>query len=196
MTDKEGIQIRRGSRQVATTGSQDGIEISRSGKPVSGAAPELVELQLRCGKTRKGFKIILERKRTAQTGRYRVVSILEGHSTEKNKTGSSAGVRSLDININEIDGIDTAKCPYCGGGKHALIKCGCGGVSCGGGVRREGNRESHKCPWCGSVGIIQGYIENLSGERSASHRGLPGGGISQQQLPTNSAPRLRSAKKE
>ena len=191
MTEEKGIQITRGSKQVSKISSQNGIEISRSGKPISGAVAELVELEFRCASTRKGFKILLERKLTVQTSRYRVVSILKGESSQQKKAVSSSSVRNLDININEIDGIHTVKCPYCGGGKHALIKCGCGGLSCGGGVRSEGNREYQECPWCGSVGVIQGYFEKLSGERCTSRRGLSSRGSSQQQIKTTADTALK-----
>ena len=95
------------------------------------------------------------------------------------------------LSIEEIEGISNVKCPYCRGGKSWVIKCGCGGLSCGGGVRREGNTEYHKCPWCQSDGIITGNIETLSGERATSHQTLPNRDDSKQML-KNTDTSLRS----
>jgi len=182
MTEEKGIQITRGSKEVSKISSQNGIEISRSGKPINGAVPELLDLEFRCASTRKSYRILLEARRTAQTNRYKVISILKGESGPQSKAVSSSSVRKLDININEIDGIHSVKCPHCGGGKSAMIQCGCGGLSCGGGVRSEGNKQYQECPWCRSVGVIGGYIEKLTGERSTSRRGLSSKGSSKQQI--------------
>jgi hypothetical protein len=193
MTEEKGIQIVRGSKQVTRVRSQSGIEISHSGKPISGAAPELVELQFRCASTRKGFKVLLEGKQTAQTIRYRLMGILKERETGRQEEAvSSPALKKLDIDINKIDGIHTIKCPHCGGGRHAVLQCECGGLACGGGVRHEGGRQYQECPWCHSVGVIKGDIERLSGERPISQRGLPRSAGSQRQLRTSadSAPKL------
>jgi hypothetical protein len=191
MTEEKGIQITRGSKEVIKFSSQDGIEISHSEKPISGAVSESLELQVRCASTRKGFKLLLERKRTGQTSRYRVMSILKEESGRKTKAVSSSSARTIDIDINQIDGILAVQCPYCGGGKYSLIKCACGGLSCGGGVHREGNSQYQECPWCQSVGVIRGHIETLSGERSSPRQGLPSRGNSQQQLKTTADAALK-----
>lgn len=199
MTEERGIQITRGSKQVTRISSQNGIEISHSGRPIAGAVPELVKLPLRCASTGKGFKVLLEKKQTAQTSRYRVISVLrEGQSGRQKGEVSSSSFRKFDIDVNKIDGIHNIKCPYCSGSRHAVIQCGCGGLACGGGVRHEGNRQYQECPWCHSVGVIRGEIEKLSGERSTSHRGLPTRGSSEQQLRTiaDTAPKLPSGQKQ
>jgi hypothetical protein len=182
MTEERGIEITRGPQQVSKVSSHNGIEITHSEKPISGAVSESLELQVRCASTRKGFKLLLERKRTVQASRYRVVSVLKEESDRKTKAVSSTDARRLDIDIRQIDGILAVQCPYCGGGKYSLIQCGCGGLACGGGVHSEGNSQYQECPWCQSTGVIRGHIETLSGERSSLRQGLPGRSSSQQQL--------------
>jgi len=172
MTEEKGIQITRGSKEVSRPSSRYGIEISRTGKPIEGQVPELLELDIRCGITRKGFRVIIEGKQTVRGNRYRVVKVLKVENLTQSKTVSSYKANKLDINVEEIEGISNVKCPHCRGGKSAVIKCGCGGLSCGGGIRREGNREYHECPWCRSVGIIKGNIETLSGGRTPSREVL------------------------
>ena len=191
MTEEKGIQITRGSKQVSKVSSHDGIEISHSEKPISGAVSELLEVRVRCASTRKGFKLLLERKRTAQASRYKVVSILKEESGRQKKAVSSSNARELDIDIKEIDGILALRCPYCSSGRYSLIKCGCGGLSCGGGVYREGNSQYQECPWCQSIGVIRGHIETLSGERSTPRQGLPSRGSSQQKLKTTADAALK-----
>lgn len=199
MTEERGIQITRGSKQVNKVSPQNGIEISHSGRPISGAAPELIELPFRCASTRRGFKVLLEGKQTAHTTRYKVISVIkEGETGRQNKAVSSPSLRKFDMDVNKVDGIHTIKCPHCSGGKYAVLQCGCGGLACGGGVRHEGNKQYQECPWCHSVGIITGDIEKLSGEKSTSHRGLPSRGSSQQQLKTSAdtTPKLSSGQRE
>lgn len=152
--------------------SQKGIEISRRGKPISGMVPELVELDFRCGVNRKGFRIIIEGQQDIRGRHYKVTQALKVENLSKSKVASKYEAKNLDINVEEIEGISTFQCPHCGGGKSAVIKCGCGGLSCGGGIRSEGNKEYHECPWCGSIGVIKGHIETLSGERSPLREAL------------------------
>ena len=149
--------------------------------------PELLELDFRCGITRKSFRVIIEGKQTVRGYRYKVVKVLKVDNFSQSKTVSSDKAKKLDINIEEIEGISTVKCPHCRGGKSAVIKCGCSGLSCGGGVRREGNKEYHECPWCRSVGIIKGHIETLSGKRPPSSEMLAGRDISKQVLKSTDA---------
>jgi len=182
MTEEKGIQIKRGSKDLSRPSARYGIEISRTGKPTIGMVPELFELDFRCGLTRKGFRVIIEGEQTVRGNRYKVVKVLKVDNLVKNQTVSSYKAKKLDINVEEIEGISTVKCPYCRGGKSTVIKCGCGGLSCGGGVRREGNQDYHECPWCQSVGIIKGHIETLSGERTPSHEILGVKEVSKQLL--------------
>jgi hypothetical protein len=192
MTEEKGIQITRGSKQVDKVSPQNGIEISHSGRPVTGAVPELAELPFRCASTGKGFKVLLEKKQTTQSSRYRVISVLrEGQSGRQKEDASSSGSKRFDVDVNNIDGIHTIRCPHCSGGRHAVLQCGCGGLACGGAVRYEGNRQYQECPWCHSVGVITGDIERLSCEKSTSHRGLPSRGSSQQQLKTTADTSLK-----
>jgi len=149
--------------------------------------PELLELDFRCGITRKGFRVIIEGEQTVRGHRYKVVKVLKVDNLSQSKTVSSYKAKKLDINVEEIEGISTVKCPHCRGGKSTVIKCGCGGLSCGGGVRREGNKEYQECPWCRSVAIIKGHIETLSGERSASREILAVKEVSKQMLKSTDA---------
>ena len=147
--------------------SQKGIEISHKGKPISGTVPELVELDFRCGVNRKGFRIIIEGQQNIRERHYKVIQVLKVENLSKSKAASTYKAKNLDINVEEIEGISTFQCPYCKGGKSAVIKCGCGGLSCGGGIRKQGNKEYQECPWCGSVGALTPpHPLTLSGERS------------------------------
>ena len=58
MTEEKGIQITRGLRDMSRLDSRYGIEMSRTGKPISGRVPELLELDFRCGITHKGFRVM------------------------------------------------------------------------------------------------------------------------------------------
>jgi len=188
MTDGKSIQITRGNKDLSRPGSNYGIEINRTGKPTVGSVPELLELDFRCGVTRKGFRVIIEGEKNDRGNRYKLKDVLKTDDFSQSRTAPSYKQKKLDIDVEEIKGISNVKCPYCRGGKSWVIKCGCGGLSCGGGVRREGNKEYHKCPWCQSVGIITGRIETLSGERSSSRQTLPNREVSKQTLISTDAP--------
>lgn len=73
---ERGIEITRGSKPTAGIHSHTGIEVSHSGKPVSGAVPESMELEVRCASTGSGFRVVLEERRVHQTSRYKVVGTL------------------------------------------------------------------------------------------------------------------------
>lgn len=183
MTEGKGIQLPKGSKGIQITkGSKEangpsysyGIEISRTGKPIEGKVPELLGLAFRCGVTRRNFQVIIEEKQTGREFHYKVVKVLQVDGHPRDQKVSPYQPIKLDINVGNIEGITNVKCPHCGGGKIAVIKCGCGGLSCGGGIKREGEREYNECPWCRSVGIIKGNIETLSGEKTRSHDMLRG----------------------
>jgi len=198
MTEEKGIQITKGSTNISKVNSQSGIEISRSGKPISGAAPELLEVAFRCASKRKPFKILLEGQPTGSKNyRYKVVHILKGEEPSQQKAISWSRAKKHDININEIKGIHNVECPHCGN-KSGIIRCQCGGLSCRGGVRREGNRQYQECPWCRSVGIISGYFKELSGERSGSRQAQSNRGSAKKQIETTgeSVQKLTSGNKE
>lgn len=167
-TEGKGIQITRGIRDTSKTGSRFNIEINRTGKPAIGQVPELLELNFRCGVTKRDFRVLIEGEQTARGNHYKVVEVLKVDSSSQKHTVSSYQSKNKDISVENIEGISSLKCPYCRGSKSTVIKCGCGGLSCGGGVRKEGNRHYHECPWCGSIGIITGHIETLSGEKKPS----------------------------
>ncbi len=166
MKFRKDVQKVGESKDIHVAISQKGIEISRKGKPIRGLVPELVELDFRCGVNHKGFRIIVEGQQNIRGRHYKVIQVLKVENLSKSKAASTYKAKNLDINVEEIEGISTFQCPHCKGGKSAVIKCGCGGLSCGGGIRSEGGKEYHECPWCGSLGVIEGHIETLSGERA------------------------------
>ena len=146
------------------------------------SSPSIAGIELRCATTRKAFRVIIETTQPSHHYRYRVLQVSKEESVSQNSTISSHKIKILDINISEIEGISTIRCPYCLGGESAVIKCGCGELSCGGGVSNKAGKQYHKCPWCNSVGIINGYIKNLSGGKSPRHEILPGRNNSKQLL--------------
>jgi predicted RNA-binding Zn-ribbon protein involved in translation (DUF1610 family) len=172
------------SKDIHVAISQKGIEISRKGEPISGLVPELVELDFRCGVNRKDFRIIVERQQNIRGRHYKVTQVLKVENLSKSKAASKHKAKNLDISVEEIEGISTFQCPHCRGGKSAFLQCGCGGLSCGGGIRSEGNKNYHVCPWCGSLGVIEGHIKTLSGERSPLRETLTARDINKQALKT------------
>lgn len=123
-------------------------------------ASERLELDFRCSATRKGFVVHLERKHPDRV--YKVVEISTRKKVSRTGSGPSAAPKALDVDVNEIE-CDSIKCPYCDGGSGSFIKCGCGMLSCAGGVEEYEGKRRHVCPWCGSKGYIGGEIEKLSG---------------------------------
>jgi len=73
------------------------------------------------------------------------------------------GSKAVSIDLHEID-YENIKCPYCQGGKWSLIKCGCGKLSCSGGVKAHAGKYLFKCPWCGSEGYLEGQISQVTGK--------------------------------
>ena len=186
MKFRKDVQKVGESKDIHVAISQKGIEISRKGEPISGLVPELVELDFRCGVNRKDFRIIVERQQNIRGRHYKVTQVLKVENLSKSKAASKYKAKNLDISVEEIEGISTFQCPHCRGGKSAVLQCGCGGLSCGGGIRSEGNKEYHECPWCGSVGVIEGHIKTLSGERSPLRETLAVRDTSKQALKTTS----------
>ncbi|MFC2049905.1 TerY-C metal binding domain-containing protein [Chloroflexota bacterium] len=198
MKFRKDVQKVGESKDIHVAISQKGIEISRKGEPISGLVPELVELDFRCGVNRKDFRIIVEKQQNIRGRHYKVTQVLKVENLPKSKTASNHKAKNLDINVEEIEGISTFQCPHCRGGKSAVLQCGCGGLSCGGGIRSEGNKEYHECPWCGSIGVIEDHIKTLSGERSPLRETLTVRDTSKQALKITdySAKMLRSGDKK
>jgi DNA-directed RNA polymerase subunit RPC12/RpoP len=180
MKFRKDIQKVGESKDIHIAISQKGIEISRKGEPVSGLVPELVELDFRCGVNHKGFHAIVEGQQNTRGRHYKVTQVLKSENLSKGKAASKHRAKNLDISVEEIEGISTLQCPYCRGGKSAVLQCGCGGLSCGGGIWSKGNKEYYECPWCGSIGVIKGHIKTLSGERSPLQETLIARDISKQ----------------
>jgi len=67
MTEEKSIQITRGTKDISRPSSNYGIEINRTGKPIVGSVPELLELDFRCGVTRKGFRVIIEEEKMSES---------------------------------------------------------------------------------------------------------------------------------
>ncbi len=169
IVEGKSIQIVKGVRSTNKVSTTDGINISRMGKPVSGSPPippKLLTLVLRCCSTNKDYQVIIEE---TPLHHYKIEQILKVNTTSPNTTESSLKPEKLDININDIENIQTLRCPYCSGGQALLIKCGCGRLSCGGGIRQEGQRRIHKCPWCQRIAPIGGDIDKLGGEKLTHH---------------------------
>lgn len=177
---KKSIQIGNESQQNKVIDSKQGISISRTGKPVVGRVPELLKLDLRCATTRKDFYILIEGGHTDQVKPYKVTQIVKEGDISQKDAVSSSRIKTLDIDISEIQDIHSIKCPYCRGGQSSFVRCACGGHSCSGGVKRKGGIEYHYCPWCKTEGMIAGCIETISGQRSSKHATLGTKGSSQQ----------------
>jgi hypothetical protein len=122
---------------------------------------ESLELDFRCSATKREFIVLLERKHPDRV--YRVVRIATEDTVPHPSSGLSRAAKELDINVDEIE-YGSIKCPYCEGGNWSFIKCGCGKLSCAGGVKECGDKYRHVCPWCGTAGFIKGDIEKVSGK--------------------------------
>jgi len=121
---------------------------------------ESLELDFRCSATEREFIVLLERKHPDRV--YRVVKIATKDTVSHAGPGLLCAVKALDINVNEIQ-YGSIKCPYCGGGKWSVIECGCGRLSCAGGVKEYVGKYLHICPWCRTEGYIEGEIEKVTG---------------------------------
>jgi hypothetical protein len=132
---------------------------------------ESLELDFRCSATKREFIVLLERKHPDQV--YRVVKISTEDTVSHPGSGLSRTVKALDINVNEIE-YGSIKCPYCEGGKWAFIECGCGMLSCSGGVKEYGGKYLHVCPWCGTEGYVKGEVEKVSGRMQNREQIPPG----------------------
>lgn len=127
-------------------------------------------LDLRCSSTGEGFRVFLLREH--QNGLYKVVQILknkldiQSNSYKSGRLYESDLKNTLEIHIDEIER-DKIKCPWCEGsnGKWEFIQCGCGKLSCSGGIKEYGGKSLFKCPWCGSEAYIEGYIQKVRGKR-------------------------------
>jgi hypothetical protein len=122
---------------------------------------ESLELDFRCSATKREFIVLLKRKHPDRV--YRVVKIATEDTVSHPDSGLSRTVKALDIDVNEIE-YGGIKCPYCKGGNWSFIKCGCGMLSCAGGVKEYEGKYLHVCPWCGTEGYVKGEIEKVSGK--------------------------------
>lgn len=150
-------EILDGIRREAAKGLPGMMAIKES-------APHSLELDLRCSTTSKGYRVLLERK--VSTRVYRVAKVATDGALSRQPDNYSPTGESLNINIDEME-FEGMDCPHCEGGDWRFIKCGCGGLSCAGGVRRIEGKHEHTCPWCGEKGYVEGEIETLAARKAS-----------------------------
>jgi hypothetical protein len=166
---------------------KDVLDKIRRSVPASEVSLGSVALNFRCSTTKKGYQVLLKKE---TDGRYKVGGVVSGGGGGKQATTVSPAAESLDINVNDID-LYSIRCPHCQGGKWPFLKCGCGGLSCSGGVKLAGERYEFVCPWCGYMGYIQGTgtLESVTG-RAARKGQLPEGHAGVKSLPPSSTNRM------
>ena len=134
--------------------------ISLVTKEISGSTFESLALNFRCSTTGRDFIVLLKREQKDKL--YEVVKIVTD-DTPSHSNSLLFTPTAINIEINKIDDSDI-KCPYCNGGKWIFIKCGCGKLSCAGGVKEYKGEYLHVCPWCKTEGYIKGHVKEVSGE--------------------------------
>ena len=130
---------------------------------------ESLELDFKCSATSQDFRVILEKE--SINGPYKIIRIVAATTRAKPRPSSSSVAKAVDINFKEIVG--SIKCPFCKVVRYSVIKCGCGKLSCGGGVKKVNDKYLHSCPWCKSEGYIEGEFETVSGTRAEGGSLLP-----------------------
>lgn len=120
-----------------------------------------LRIDLRCAVTGKLFSILFNRESLVK--KYKISKIITDDKDSRPGFDSLSNTKALEVDIDEIE-ISDIQCPYCEGGEWCIIKCGCGELSCAGGIKKIGDQYLHICPWCGTKGYVSGEIDKLSGE--------------------------------
>ena len=149
------------SRRI--TFSNNAIEIEHKGSPVNGREKFLI-ISLRCSKTGKDFLIHLKRREV--DGLYIIDKIFT--KEDFSKLDSDFESEKIEINADKIEWRNSI-CPYCKGkGIYSCIQCGCGKLSCDGGLKKKHGKYLFTCPWCGMTDYVsEEPFEVVEGEEVA-----------------------------
>ena len=156
--------------------------LRRIRKSAAKITSEFLELELRCSVTKRDFVVLFERNYPDKA--YKMVRTITSETASYFGSSSLSATPTLDIDIDEIE-CSSIKCPYCEGGRWHLVKCGCGKLSCAGGVKDQDGKYLHICPWCETEGYVEGEIEVMGGRRLNRDGILPSEGAKQVLPPSN-----------
>jgi hypothetical protein len=119
-----------------------------------------LKVDFRCGRTKKDWAILL--KKDSESSFFDIVRIVTANASSPTKSGYPSTSTSATVDLGRIKNHGTIRCPYCSNG--GWVKCGCGKLSCEGGVTERDGREWHVCPWCDEEGFIEGTFQTIDGE--------------------------------
>jgi len=126
----------------------------------------LFRVDFKCGRTMNDWLILL--RKDVASGFFDIVRIVTPNTSSISQSKQYSDLRSATVNLDRIRNHGAIKCPYCNNG--GWVKCGCGKLSCGGGVTKRNGREWHVCPWCGEGGYIEGTFHTIDGEMENEKR--------------------------
>ena len=132
------------------------------------APTQSLRVNFRCSKTGRDWAVLLEREN--ESSLFKVTNIITGSAMSQSDSKMSSVPKSGVVDIDKIENHGNIKCPHCKDG--GWVKCGCGKLSCAGGVEERDSRSWHVCPWCGHGGFIGGTFETISGEMKDEKRKL------------------------
>jgi hypothetical protein len=164
------IELRKKQQEFLNWMAKTAEEDSKRKREIaSRPAHESFKVDLRCSKTRQNWIILLKKN---VDGNFEIERTLttDIRSQSEERLGRSSP-KSVTVGIDQIRNHSSARCPYCGDG--GWVKCGCGKLSCQGGVTKRDGREWHVCPWCDKGGYIEGTFETIDGEMDDKRR-IPG----------------------
>jgi len=93
----------------------------------------------RCSKSKKSFGIRIE-----QRGDWVSTWAFPIDERKARREGYS---ENSTVTLSGENDDNYPGCPYCGSSDS--VKCTCGKIGCGGGVREYGDFAEYTCPWCG-----------------------------------------------
>jgi predicted RNA-binding Zn-ribbon protein involved in translation (DUF1610 family) len=102
-------------------------------------------IMAKCSGTKKAFGIRIE-ERDGDWERTWAFPIDEGKAKREGFDGNTV-TGSMEPD-DEYPG-----CPHCGDA--GFVRCDCGKIGCGGGIRNQGDHAEYTCPWCGSTGTLE-----------------------------------------
>jgi len=125
-----------------------------------------LKLDFKCSRTREDWTVLLQKE--IDSNLFEFVRIITTTTMSQSKSGASSISKPTAVDMNKIKNRSSIKCPHCGDGR--WVKCGCGRLSCEGGLTERDGGEWHVCPWCGEGGFLEGTFKTIDGEMEDRRR--------------------------
>lgn len=119
-----------------------------------------LKLDFKCSKTREDWTALLQKE--IDSNLFEFVRIISAATMPRSESGERSISKPAALDINKIKNHNSIKCPHCGDG--GWVECGCGRLSCAGGLTERDGGEWHVCPWCGKGGFVKGTLKTVGGE--------------------------------